>query len=62
VALNVKFMKKMYELEQRFSARNRDPDNFTRVRGNPASLEYTYLYPPSPGGLTSRGVPYSVSI
>ncbi|KAF6251343.1 lipoxygenase [Scenedesmus sp. NREL 46B-D3] len=62
VALNASFINTMEALEMRFFNRNRDPANWTRVRGRDEALEYTLLYPSSKPGVTMRGVPYSVSI
>ena len=42
--------------------RNADPASWTRYRAARAALPYTLLVPPSPAGLTMKGVPYSVSI
>ena len=62
VQLNQSFMNRMAALEMAFVNRNRDPRNWTRVRGKPEALEYTLLYPSSRPGVTMRGVPYSASI
>jgi len=62
VLLNQSFMNRMTALEMTFLNRNRDPRNWTRVRGKAEALEYTLLYPSSKPGVTMRGVPYSVSI
>lgn len=42
--------------------RNADPANWARFSGRHEALPYTLLLPPSPSGLTFKGVPYSVSI
>lgn len=42
--------------------RNANPASWTRYRGARAAMPYTLLVPPSPAGLTMKGVPYSVSI
>eukprot|EP00878_Enallax_costatus_P027143 GHUV01029196.1.p2 GENE.GHUV01029196.1~~GHUV01029196.1.p2 ORF type:complete len:143 (-),score=51.83 GHUV01029196.1:1933-2361(-) len=62
VALNQQFINRMKAMEMKFINRNRDPKNWTRVKGKTEALEYTLLYPSSKPGVTMRGVPYSVSI
>jgi lipoxygenase/linoleate 9S-lipoxygenase len=59
---NSRFMERMQALEARIASRNADPASWARYGGSTRSLAYTLLVPPSPPGLTFKGVPYSVSI
>ncbi|EFN59698.1 hypothetical protein CHLNCDRAFT_33552 [Chlorella variabilis] len=62
MAANARFMSRMQAAEARMQTRNSDPAAWTRFRGTKEAMPYTLLVPPSPPGLTMKGVPYSVSI
>jgi linoleate 9S-lipoxygenase len=55
-----KFGKKLAEIEKNLIQRNNDET--LRNRNGPVKMPYTMLYPSSEEGLTSRGIPNSVSI
>ncbi|AET01788.2 linoleate lipoxygenase [Medicago truncatula] len=55
-----KFGKKLSEIEKNLIQRNNDET--LRNRNGPVKMSYTLLYPTSEEGLTSRGIPNSVSI
>lgn len=62
VAANLRFVSRMQALEARMLDRNSDPEAWARYAKDKKSMGYTLLVPPSPAGLTFKGVPYSVSI
>uniref|UniRef100_A0A2N9FRU9 Lipoxygenase n=1 Tax=Fagus sylvatica TaxID=28930 RepID=A0A2N9FRU9_FAGSY len=55
-----RFGKKLEEIEDRITKRNKDEKLKNRV--GPIKMPYTLLYPTSEEGLTAKGIPNSVSI
>ncbi|KAI4329125.1 hypothetical protein L6164_021423 [Bauhinia variegata] len=55
-----KFGKKLSEIEEKLTNRNKDAR--LRNRFGPVNMPYTLLYPSSEDGLTARGIPNSISI
>ncbi|XP_058750359.1 linoleate 9S-lipoxygenase-like [Vicia villosa] len=55
-----RFGKKLAEIEQKLTQRNKDEK--LRNRYGPVEMPYTLLYPSSAEGLTCRGIPNSISI
>ncbi len=62
VEANLRFVSRMQALEARMLDRNSDFEAWARYAKDKKSMGYTLLVPPSPAGLTFKGVPYSVSI
>ncbi|XP_062143482.1 probable linoleate 9S-lipoxygenase 5 [Alnus glutinosa] len=55
-----RFAKKLTEIEDRITRRNKDENLKNRV--GPVKMPYTLLYPSSKEGLTGQGIPNSISI
>ena len=55
-----RFGKKLEEIEDRITKRNKDEKLKNPV--GPIKMPYTLLYPTSEEGLTAKGIPNSVSI